>query len=191
MKSKKGVEFAIGTIVVIVLALIVLVLLALGFTSGWGNLWNRVTDIFSSANVDSIRQGCSVACSTGAKYDYCSLARDVIFKDPTTGKLVSIYTMKGKSDSDPTSGPKTCLQLETISNTALKIDKCQIDCEGSQGEETKTCQLKPNTCSEFNINACASKIGCKLSDDGESCVDAADECGGLQGDACKDACALK
>lgn len=196
MKSKKGAEFAIGTIVVIVLALIVLVLLALGFTSGWGNLWNRVTDIFSSANVDSVRQGCSVACSTGATYDYCQLPRDVIYKDPTTGKLSKEYTSNG----DPVKGKqgsKTCVQLESIS--PFNFEHCtQVTCPA-----TETCQIKTDAdavCGAVKAdtnNACTNLMGCKWETKSATvttddvCVADASKCSGLQGAACKDECELK
>ena len=38
MKSKKGAEFTIGMLIALILGLIVLVVIALGFTYGWSNL---------------------------------------------------------------------------------------------------------------------------------------------------------
>jgi hypothetical protein len=84
MKHKKGAELTIGTIVIIVLALVVLVVLVVGFTSGWGNLWTRITSFFGGGNnVDSVIQACQVACTTGAQYDYCTRERTVNFEDKT------------------------------------------------------------------------------------------------------------
>jgi len=41
--NKAGAEMTIGTIIVIILALVVLVVLIYGFTTGWGNLWDKLT----------------------------------------------------------------------------------------------------------------------------------------------------
>lgn len=74
----------IGTLVVIVLAVLVLVVLALGFTTGWTNLYSRMTSFFSSVNVDSVAQACSVAAAAQNKYDYCCTNRSVVFADKKT-----------------------------------------------------------------------------------------------------------
>jgi len=84
MKGKNGAEMTIGTIIIIVLALIVLVVLVVGFTGGWNNLWQRITSIFiPGSNVDSVVQSCQIACTTGAKSDYCTSTRPVKFDDKT------------------------------------------------------------------------------------------------------------
>ncbi len=81
MKDKRGAEMTIGTIIVIILAIVVLVILIYGFTSGWGNLWERLTSFGGGkVNVQSVVDGCKVACSTSSDYDYCLKERDVIFE---------------------------------------------------------------------------------------------------------------
>ena len=64
---------ATSTIVLLVIAVLILVVLILGFTKGWSNFapW------LSSNNVDNIKNSCSVACSTGSQYDFCSVDRKV------------------------------------------------------------------------------------------------------------------
>jgi hypothetical protein len=80
--NKKGAEMAIGTIIVIILALVVLVVLIYGFTTGWGNLWDKITGVGGGKeNVQSVVDSCRVACTTQAKYDYCQRMRDITFKD--------------------------------------------------------------------------------------------------------------
>ena len=44
-KGKKAAEMTIGTIVIIILALVVLVVIIYGFTTGWSNLWEKITGI--------------------------------------------------------------------------------------------------------------------------------------------------
>ena len=54
--------------------------LIFGFSTGWGNLWDRVTAYGGGdANVDTIVQACALAC-TGQSVDaYCSQERTMNF----------------------------------------------------------------------------------------------------------------
>ena len=74
MENKKAQGMSTTTIVLLVLGLIILVVLILGFTMGWQKFapW-----LVSSNNIDNIKTACSVSCSTGGTYDFCSLQRDV------------------------------------------------------------------------------------------------------------------
>jgi len=71
MINKRGQGLSTNAIVLIILAVVVLVLLIIGFTTGWAQLapW------LSSDNVDTIVQQCGVACSTEKTYDYCTAKR--------------------------------------------------------------------------------------------------------------------
>lgn len=106
MANKKGQEFSITTLVVIVLAVVVLVVLILGFSTGWSNLWSKVTGYTSPVNVDSIKQACEYACTTEASYDYCCRVRDVR------------YEAKGT------------VQKQTCNDPTLEIGCGAIPCEG-------------------------------------------------------------
>lgn len=81
VKGKKGAEMTVGTLVVIVLAIIVLVVLVLGFSTGWKDLWGRITAFFGGANVGTIVQACTVACQAGNKYDFCTRERTITAED--------------------------------------------------------------------------------------------------------------
>ena len=72
-KNSRGQGMSTTTIVLLVLGLIILVVLILGFTVGWQNFapW------LSTNNIDSIKTACSVACSTGGIFDFCTLNRTV------------------------------------------------------------------------------------------------------------------
>ena len=74
MKNKRGQGMSVNTIILIVLGLIVLVVLILGFTMGWGNIKGWIS---SSNNVKSIAEQCSVACTTEDKYNYCFMKREL------------------------------------------------------------------------------------------------------------------
>lgn len=68
----------LATLIAIVLGIAVLVLLIFGFTTGWNNMWDKVTSYGGGKdNVAVIDQACKLACSTNTKYDYCTLERNL------------------------------------------------------------------------------------------------------------------
>jgi len=96
--NKKGAEITVGTIIIIILALVVLVVLIYGFSTGWGNLWENLIGIGGGKeNVATVVQSCQVACSTGSKYDYCGRNRNVVFD--------------AKNKNDPRNRAYTCISL--------------------------------------------------------------------------------
>ena len=73
IKNRKAQEMSVGTVVLLILGIVILVVLILGFSTGWSKLlpW------LSSNNVDAIKNACSVACATGSQYDYCTAERTI------------------------------------------------------------------------------------------------------------------
>ncbi len=85
LNNKRGSEMTIGTIIVIILALVVLIFLVFGFSTGWTNLWDKIKNLFlGGPNVDTIVQACSASCASQAAYGYCSQVRDMRLDDTTT-----------------------------------------------------------------------------------------------------------
>jgi len=70
--NKRGQQMTLGTIIAIVLGIAVLVFLIFGFSSGWNNLWSKVTAFGGDNNVDTIVQACALRCSTGDEYGFCT-----------------------------------------------------------------------------------------------------------------------
>lgn len=66
--DKRGQGLSTNAIILIILGIVVLVVLILGFTIGWG----KVIPWISSDNVNAISTQCGVACSTNNVYDFCS-----------------------------------------------------------------------------------------------------------------------
>lgn len=86
MINNKGQQMTLGTIIAIVLGIAVLVFLIFGFSSGWSNLWDRVTNfVGGSSNIDTIKQSCALACAGQSKDAFCNQERTVKF-----GKEVTI-----------------------------------------------------------------------------------------------------
>lgn len=126
MESKKGAELTVTTIIVIVLALVVLVVLVLGFTSGWGNLWGRITGFFGGPNIDSVVQACGIACTSQSNYDYCTRERTLKWEE--NGKTIQVTAncnqLKNKESVNDKDGIARTLPTTDLS--------CSISCTEEQ-----------------------------------------------------------
>jgi len=105
MENKKGQQMTLGTIVLIVLGIAVLVFLIFGFSTGWGNLWERVTAFGGgSANVDTIVQACALACTGQSSDAYCNQEKTVRYG-------VKKRAWNGTGMSNVTSSIGTCFNM--------------------------------------------------------------------------------
>ena len=68
--NKRGQELSIGTLVLIVLGVIVLVLLILGFSVGWENLFSKI-GITTGSDLSAMVAACKVAAAANSKVDFC------------------------------------------------------------------------------------------------------------------------
>lgn len=85
-EAKKAQGLSINAIILIVLGILVLVLLIVGFTMGW----NRIFPFISpAANVQEVSDQCALKCSMNAKFDFCSLPREINM-DRTTAEAVGL-----------------------------------------------------------------------------------------------------
>ncbi len=69
--NKRGQELSIGTLVLIVLGIIVLVLLILGFSVGWENLFSKI-GITTGRDLSAMVAACKVAAAANSKVDFCA-----------------------------------------------------------------------------------------------------------------------
>jgi len=117
--NKKGAEMTIGTIIVIVLALVVLVILVYGFSTGWTNLWDKITGFGGGrVNVQTVVQSCQLACTTNSQYDYCNKTTAVIFS--TDKKDTAEFAKNGKYNCKALESMGTglsCADFETCSES--------------------------------------------------------------------------
>jgi hypothetical protein len=155
MKSKKGAEMTIGTIIVIILALVVLVVLIYGFSTGWSNLWQNILGYGGgTVNVQTVVDSCKLACTAQQSFDYCSKKRTIVFE-----------LVNGKKN--PADGSYTCDELAKLSgvNTGLGCDALDcVDAVGAKG----VCSGTPNPpCSAqtnkgaTNCEGASGVYGCK------------------------------
>lgn len=76
-KNKKGQDLSIGTLILIVLGVIVLVILILGFSVGWGKMWEKINIFSGGTSVNEVVTACNLAASQGNKYGYCQEFKSV------------------------------------------------------------------------------------------------------------------
>lgn len=92
-KNTKGQELSTNVIILIILGVVVLVVLILGFTVGWG----KIAPWLSSENVGSIVTQCEVACSTGSDYDYCIAKKDLNAQDEKLKDVTCYYVAENQT----------------------------------------------------------------------------------------------
>ena len=81
-ENKRGQELTLGTVILIVLGIVVLIFLIFGFSTGWGNLWSRITGLGGGKmNIDTIKSSCTLACQQSAQYEFCNQQRSVYMND--------------------------------------------------------------------------------------------------------------
>jgi hypothetical protein len=68
MVNKKGQEMSVATLVLIVVGVVMLVILIMGFTMGWGNLWNKVNIFGGGSSVSEVIKVCQMGTT---KFDLC------------------------------------------------------------------------------------------------------------------------
>ncbi|MBT6956199.1 hypothetical protein HN997_02815 [archaeon] len=101
--DKKAQQLTIGTLIIIVLGIAVLAFLIYGFSTGWGNLWEKFTAYGGGReNADTIRQACILACTGGQENQYCESKRTLNLANGKTlkGSCINLKSELGLSTCD-------------------------------------------------------------------------------------------
>jgi hypothetical protein len=110
--GKRGQSLSINTIIIIILAILVLAIVAVGFIIGWDKIGSYIKP---SNNVKEIKDACNVACATGSVYDFCTVEREIkIEKSITVETLVLVSGDKKTCEyytSFPTLGVEKCASI--------------------------------------------------------------------------------
>ncbi len=94
--DKAGQQMTLGTIIAIVLGIVVLILLVWGFSTGWNNMWSKVTSYGAgSENTGTVIQSCALKCSTGNKYGFCEQAMNTVLKDGSHNDTATCKDLSG------------------------------------------------------------------------------------------------
>ncbi len=125
--SKKGQELSTNAMILIILGVIVLVLLILGFTIGWG----QIAPWISTNNVKAIVTACEVVCSTNSVYDYCVVQRELIDSEKNkiksncaTFSVFSEYSKYGIKKCDSIDCDFKCSEILVNGNSASEKAEC-------------------------------------------------------------------
>ena len=90
--NKKGQNLTLGTIILIVLGISVLVFLIFGFSTGWNNMWGKITNLGGGkVNVNVVEQACALSCATANKADFCLVKKTLNYPDAAGNKGVSTW----------------------------------------------------------------------------------------------------
>lgn len=126
--DQKGQGLSTSAIILIVLGVVVLAILILGFTIGWGkiNPW-----LANENNIDEVVQQCNVACLKQSVYDYCNSVNEINGLDKTLiNKLKEPFLESFNLDEELDSESGTAkLSCDTFSNSGYF--SCDIDCSYS------------------------------------------------------------
>lgn len=115
MNQKRGQGLSTNAIILIILGVIVLAILILGFTLGW----SRFVPFIKTDNINTIQSACSLACSQGVLYDFCTMNRTV-----TDGTHPSF-----QATCNQLSNPKEALYKANSYIAGYGIEACsQISC---------------------------------------------------------------
>jgi uncharacterized protein YxeA len=79
-KDKKAMELAIGTVVIIVLAILILISLLVFWNSQTGIFSDFLENLAGKTNVDAIVTSCNSFVTRSAVYDYCCVEREVKYE---------------------------------------------------------------------------------------------------------------
>ncbi len=145
MQNKRGQGLSTNAIILIVLGIVILVVLIVGFTVGWGN----IAPWISTNNVDTIITQCETACSTQSVYDFCMRKRDLKSDEEKLKDVTCNYLSKQRTQY----GINGCAAVScdnVVFVTAATLDDLSGTCE-DEGNEGKTVQaLIDNKLESYN-----------------------------------------
>jgi len=130
-KSTRGQGLSTTAIILIVIGIIILVVLVIGFSVGWG----KIAPFLSSSNLDSLSTQCSTACTTNSVYDFCSKQRDL--NDGTNSfKNVTCYYLAQPQQASYgiASCPSVSCPVVVFNYTATTLDQLKASCNANAGK---------------------------------------------------------
>jgi len=71
MINKRGFELAISTVIALIIGILVLILLVLFLTTGFGDFGDTIKNYFSYSNVDRVTDSCNFLSGQNSQYSFC------------------------------------------------------------------------------------------------------------------------
>jgi hypothetical protein len=143
IENKKGQGMSTNTIILLILGVVVLVVLILGFTTGW----QKILPFVDSSNVDDISKSCSAACAIQSKYDYCSSPR--VLKDGEGNEVKTSCAVLAGLDEFSKYGIESCGEID-----------CSLNCKDIKiGDQAGNKDLTQGT---YNLSSLAVEGNCYI-----------------------------
>jgi len=133
--NKRGQDLSIGTLILIVLGIIVLVLLILGFSLGWSNLWEKINIFKGGSSIGDIANACKIAVASQDVYSYCQDFKKI----KINGQTEYLNCLDGRVQSSLESERITCPDGYTTDEISAKSY-----CIGQTKSTTKQGNVKIN-----------------------------------------------
>ena len=152
--NKKAQDLSIGTLILIVLGIIVLVLLILGFSYGWSNLWEKINIFGGKTSISDVVTNCNLAVTSNAVYTYCNE-----FKQVTIDNKKEYVNCE---DPRVASGITTKIDCINIENTNYgSVTPAQDKCYNLIDSETAN-KDKKDVCEKVRVNNkfCKDSVDC-------------------------------
>src|SRR3990167_7818143 len=175
--NKKVQDLSIGTLILIVLGIVVLVILILGFTMGWENLWNKI-NVFGggTSSISDVTIACRLALPTSDTYTLCQRTWEIKEgnnpKEPVGCRDPRVLQSLGKATTDNLGCTKSCVPKDAAfctSITAPTTTTCTGACNTLEtptttGAKITSCIQSPSartTCSAKALESeCNALVGC-------------------------------
>lgn len=110
-ENRKAQGLSVNAIILIILGLVILVVLIIGFTSGWKSF----SFLKKSNNVDDLTKICQLSCDTQSEFGYC-----------TSNKKLSIEDVNARPGVYEDGKEYTCDYL--VKNDLLRVNGCETLC---------------------------------------------------------------
>ncbi len=123
MQNKRGQELSTTAIILIILGVLILVILIVGFSLGWG----RIVPWLSKDNVNQVVDACNTACTTKSVYDFCLRGRDMTAeKVEYKGLTCNYIATQMQTDTTKNFGVTACEDLICTNVELLGANKADI-----------------------------------------------------------------
>ncbi|MDD5012161.1 MAG: hypothetical protein PHQ66_00735 [Candidatus Nanoarchaeia archaeon] len=147
--DKKGQELSTNTIILLILGLIILVVLILGFSTGW----SFFKGIISPTNVDSIVEECASTCGLSQKFAFCSAERTLRVNEEDFTVKTSCAVM-ANSPELTTYGVQKCSAIN-----------CDLACESILVDDTNAVVASTGAAVKYDVSTLANNL-----ESGQICI---------------------
>jgi hypothetical protein len=145
--NKKGQNLTIGAVILIVLGVVVLVMLVVGFTKGWGFLFGKF-DVLPGSDLETIAQACKIAGEANLMIDFCT------FKELNAGNWVNCEDTRFETTLGSIGSGITCDKKweafckDEVSDAGKEVNSHECPTAEAEAAEDTTCEGKGGTWKE-------------------------------------------